>query len=124
MQAEKSQPTLTLPTLANVNNSTTISIDYTSIRSKTVLISPTEEQFELLKKRLQDRIDDSRGETIYDVGIGEGNVFFNYLSRLKNVNNCFGLIKLQCKLNNINQNYSRGCSVGSRGFATQIIFRV
>lgn len=76
MQAEKSQPTLTLPTLANVNNSTTISIDYTSIRSKTVLISPTEEQFELLKKRLQDRIDDSRGETIYDVGIGEGNAFF------------------------------------------------
>lgn len=75
MQAEKSQPTLTLPAVANVNNSpTTISIDYTSIRSKTVLISPTEEQFELLKKRLQDRIDDSRGETIYDVGIGEGNV--------------------------------------------------
>lgn len=72
MQAEKSQPTVAQ--LADLNNSPTISIDYTSIRSKTVLISPTEEQFELLKKRLQDRIDDSRGEAIYDVGIGEGNV--------------------------------------------------
>lgn len=58
--------------LADINKSPTISIDFTSIRSKTVLISPTEEQFELLKKRLQDRIDDSRGETIFDVGIGEG----------------------------------------------------
>lgn len=73
MQAEKSQPTTSSPS-TDVNDSPTISIDYTSIRSKTVLISPTEEQFELLKKRLQDRIDDSRGETIYDVGIGEGNV--------------------------------------------------
>lgn len=72
MQAEKSQPTSSVASLADVTNSPTISIDYTSIRSKTVLISPTEEQYELLKKRLQDRIDDSRGETIYDVGIGEG----------------------------------------------------
>lgn len=46
-------------------------IDYSSIRSKSVLVSPTEEQFELLRKRLKDRIDDSRGETIYEIGIGE-----------------------------------------------------
>lgn len=46
--------------------------DYTSIRGKTVLVSPTEEQFELLRKRLQERIDDSRGETIFEIGIGEG----------------------------------------------------
>lgn len=46
-------------------------IDYSSIRSKTVLVSPTEEQFELLRRRLKDRIDDSRGETIYEIGIGE-----------------------------------------------------
>lgn len=50
--------------------------DYTSIRGKTILISPTEEQFELLKKRLQERIDDNRGETIYDIGIGEGSTFY------------------------------------------------
>lgn len=73
MQTEKTQPASSVAPLADVNNSPIIAIDYTSIRSKTVLISPTEEQFELLKKRLQDRIDDSRGETIYDVGIGEGN---------------------------------------------------
>ena len=46
-------------------------IDYSSIRSKTVLVSPTEEQFELLRKRLKDRIADSRGEAIYEIGIGE-----------------------------------------------------
>lgn len=45
--------------------------DYSSIRSKTVLVSPTEEQFELLRKRLKLRMDDSRGETIYEIGIGE-----------------------------------------------------
>lgn len=46
-------------------------IDYSSIKSKTVLISPTEEQFELLRRRLSDRMIDSRGETIYEIGIGE-----------------------------------------------------
>lgn len=46
--------------------------DYTIIRGKTVLVSPTEEQFDLLKKRLQERTEDCRGETIYEVGIGEG----------------------------------------------------
>lgn len=45
--------------------------DYSSIRSKLVLVSPSEEQFELLRKQLKDRIDDSRGETIYEIGIGE-----------------------------------------------------
>lgn len=47
--------------------------DYSIIRGKNVLVSPTEEQFELLKKRLVERISDSRGETIYEIGIGEGN---------------------------------------------------
>lgn len=46
-------------------------VDYSSIRSKTVLVSPTEEQFELLQRRLKERIAESRGETIYDLGIGE-----------------------------------------------------
>ncbi|XP_037822375.1 GTP-binding protein 1 [Lucilia sericata] len=45
--------------------------DYSSIRGKKVLVSPTEEQFELLKKRLEERTQDSRGETIYEIGVGE-----------------------------------------------------
>lgn len=50
----------------------TLAIDYSSIRGKAVLVSPTEKQYELLRKRLQERIDDSRGETIFDIGIGDG----------------------------------------------------
>lgn len=46
-------------------------VDYTLIRGKTVLVSPNEKQFELLKKRLEERTQDSRGETIYEIGIGE-----------------------------------------------------
>lgn len=46
-------------------------VDYSSIRSKTVLVSPTEEQYELLQKRLKERIAESRGETIYELGVGE-----------------------------------------------------
>lgn len=48
-----------------------VMVDYSTIRSKTVLVSPTEEQFELLQKRLKERIAECRGETIYDLGIGE-----------------------------------------------------
>lgn len=46
-------------------------IDYSSIQSKSVLVSPTEDQFELLRRRLSDRMEDSRGETIYEIGVGE-----------------------------------------------------
>lgn len=46
--------------------------DYSSIRGKNVLVSPTEEQYDLLKKRLEERTQDSRGETIYEIGVGEG----------------------------------------------------
>ena len=46
-------------------------VDYSSIGCKNVLVSPTETQFELLRKRLKERIDDSRGETIFDIGIGD-----------------------------------------------------
>lgn len=60
--------------------------DYSAIRNKNVLISPTEEQFELLKKRLQDRINDSRGETIYDIGIGEGKKMKREINSI--VNSC------------------------------------
>ena len=51
--------------------------DYSTIRGKKVLVSPSEEQFELLKKRLEDRTQDSRGETIYEIGVGEGK-YTNY----------------------------------------------
>lgn len=47
-------------------------IDYTSIQGKRVLVSPTHEQFDLLKKQLEARIADSGGETIFDVGVGDG----------------------------------------------------
>lgn len=46
-------------------------IDYSSIRGKTVLVSPTNEQFDLLKLQLESRIADSRGETIFDIGVGD-----------------------------------------------------
>ncbi|XP_046981192.1 GTP-binding protein 1 [Schistocerca americana] len=45
--------------------------DYASIRAKTALISPTEEQYELLLQKLKERIGNGRGETIFEVGIGE-----------------------------------------------------
>ncbi|EDX07626.1 GD25410 [Drosophila simulans] len=48
-----------------------LSVDYSSIRGKDVLVQPTEEQIELLQKRLQDRIADNCGETIYEIGVGE-----------------------------------------------------
>lgn len=46
-------------------------MDYASIRGKTVFVSPTEAQFELLRKRLEELIADNRGETIYEIGISE-----------------------------------------------------
>lgn len=46
-------------------------IDYSSIQGKRVLVSPTHEQFDLLKKQLEVRIADS-GETIFDIGVGDG----------------------------------------------------
>lgn len=47
-------------------------IDYSSIQGKRVLVSPTHEQFDLLKKQLEARIADSGGETIFDIGVGNG----------------------------------------------------
>lgn len=58
-----------------------LSIDYSSIRGKDVLVQPTEAQLELLRRRLIDRIADSCGETIYEIGVGEGK--FNKLSDKK-----------------------------------------
>lgn len=46
--------------------------DYSSIQGKKVLVSPSNEQFDLLKMYLENRIADGRGETIFDIGIGDG----------------------------------------------------
>lgn len=46
-------------------------VDYSSIRGKKALISPSHEQFDLLKKLLEKRIIDSGGETIFEIGTGD-----------------------------------------------------
>ncbi|XP_012265723.2 GTP-binding protein 1 [Athalia rosae] len=49
----------------------TPAIDYASIRGKDVLVSPSEDQYELLLRRLRERIQDGGSETIFDIGVGE-----------------------------------------------------
>jgi GTPase len=46
-------------------------VDYSSVRMKTALVSPNEKQYDLLQRRLKERLEDGRGETIFDVGVGE-----------------------------------------------------
>lgn len=46
-------------------------IDFSSIRDKKALVSPTHEQFDLLRQQLEIRLVDSCGETIFDVGVGD-----------------------------------------------------
>lgn len=53
------------------SNGNVTSVDYSSIRGKTVLVSPTEDQYELLQKQLKERIESGHGEIIYEIGIGE-----------------------------------------------------
>lgn len=45
---------------------------------QTALVSPTSEQFDLLLRQLRERLDDGRGETIYEIGIGLGKDIFLY----------------------------------------------
>lgn len=47
-------------------------IDYSSISGKKTLVSPSNEQFDLLTKLLGQRIAESGGETIFEIGIGDG----------------------------------------------------
>jgi len=79
------------------NSSPTNTPDYSSVRSKvkyasppeiivlyelfvidnlfffqTALVSPNEEQFDLLLQRLKHRLEEGRGEAIFDVGVGDG----------------------------------------------------
>lgn len=45
--------------------------DYSSIRGKMVLVSPTADEYELLRKQLLERLESGNGEIIYDIGHGE-----------------------------------------------------
>ncbi|XP_075969148.1 GTP-binding protein 1 [Anticarsia gemmatalis] len=45
--------------------------DYSSIRGKMVLVSPTADEYELLRKQLLERMETGNGEIIYDIGQGE-----------------------------------------------------
>lgn len=69
--AQSSEINMVNEQLKNLQLHLSNNVDYSSIRSKTVLVSPTEEQFELLRQRLESRIAESRGETVYEIGIGE-----------------------------------------------------
>ncbi|XP_071443464.1 GTP-binding protein 1 [Hetaerina americana] len=51
--------------------SVTNGVDYSSIRGKNALVSPSEDQFELLMRSIKERLDDGRGETIFDIGVGK-----------------------------------------------------
>ncbi|XP_043516375.1 GTP-binding protein 1 isoform X1 [Frieseomelitta varia] len=53
------------------DHASTSNVDYSSIRGKNVLVSPSEDQYELLLRRLRERIQDGGSETIFDIGIGE-----------------------------------------------------
>ncbi|KAK9298015.1 hypothetical protein QLX08_008531 [Tetragonisca angustula] len=53
------------------DHASTSNVDYSSIRGKSVLVSPSEDQYELLLRRLRERIQDGGSETIFDIGIGE-----------------------------------------------------
>ncbi|XP_069365526.1 GTP-binding protein 1 isoform X2 [Maniola hyperantus] len=45
--------------------------DYSSIRGKMILVSPTADEYDLLRKHLLERLDTGNGEVIYDIGHGE-----------------------------------------------------
>lgn len=44
-----------------------------------VLVSPTVDQYELLRQQLLERLEHGNGEIIYDIGLGEGGFNMTYL---------------------------------------------
>lgn len=46
--------------------------DFSSVNSKKLLIGPSNEQFDVLKNLLENRIIESGCETIYEIGIDDG----------------------------------------------------
>ena len=53
--------------------------DYSSISSSTALVSPTGEEFELISTRLQDLMEEGRGETIFDLGMCSLTHFYRFM---------------------------------------------
>ncbi|XP_050345245.1 GTP-binding protein 1 [Nymphalis io] len=45
--------------------------DYSSIRGKMILVSPSADEYDLLRKQLLERLETGNGEIIYDIGHGE-----------------------------------------------------
>ncbi|CAG0902177.1 unnamed protein product [Cyprideis torosa] len=46
-------------------------VDYSSISDKASLVSPNEDQYDLLHRRLRYRLEQGRGECLFDIGIGD-----------------------------------------------------
>lgn len=46
--------------------------DYTCINRATALVSPDEKEYELILAKIKDMMDDGRGETIFELGTGDG----------------------------------------------------
>ncbi|KAK6638253.1 GTP-binding protein 1 [Polyplax serrata] len=59
---------------APMSPTTTSAINYSSVLGKSVMISPTSEQYDLLQKRLKELLEESHGETIYDIGLAQDGV--------------------------------------------------
>jgi len=45
--------------------------DYSSINSSMALVAPTEEEYELILTRIKNLMEEGRGETIFEVGVGD-----------------------------------------------------
>jgi GTPase len=60
-----------------------VNIELIFVLFQSCLVSPTEEQYELLLKRLKERVESGRGETIYDIGVGEGMLKITVITQFK-----------------------------------------
>lgn len=45
-------------------------VDYSSVASAHALVSPSEQEFDLITRRVKDLMEEGRGECIFDVGVG------------------------------------------------------
>lgn len=43
-----------------------------TMNAKTILVSPNDEEYDMLLRQLQQRIQDGNGETLYEIGVGDG----------------------------------------------------
>ncbi|XP_063359773.1 GTP-binding protein 1 [Cydia amplana] len=66
--AESPAAAAPLPEMEGYKESET---DYSSIRGKMVLVSPSADEYDLLRKQLMERLEAGNGEIIYDIGQGE-----------------------------------------------------